>query len=74
MGNIYIIIAFVIYALLILGIGIFSYKKSKSMSDYFIAGRQLGSWTTAISAQASDMSCSWVCRELSSSADLPKAG
>ncbi|MGN1339381.1 MAG: sodium:proline symporter, partial [Oscillospiraceae bacterium] len=56
MGNIYIIIAFVLYALLILGIGIFSYKKSKSMSDYFIAGRQLGSWTTAISAQASDMS------------------
>lgn len=26
------------------------------MNDYFIGGRQLGSWTTAISAQASDMS------------------
>lgn len=56
MGNIYIIIAFVVYALIILAIGIISYKKSKSMSDYFIGGRQLGSWTTAISAQASDMS------------------
>lgn len=56
MENIYIIIAFAVYALLILAIGIFSYKKSKSMSDYFIGGRQLGSWTTAISAQASDMS------------------
>ena len=51
MGNIFVIIAFVA-----LGIGIFSYKKSKSMNDYFIGGRQLGSWTTAISAQASDMS------------------
>lgn len=56
MGDIYVIIAFVVYALVILGIGIFSYKKSKSMNDYFIGGRQLGSWTTAISAQASDMS------------------
>lgn len=54
MGNIFVIIAFVAYALVILGIGIFSYKKSKSMNDYFIGGRQLGSWTTAISAQASD--------------------
>ena len=56
MGDIYVIIAFVVYALVILGIGIISYKKSKSMNDYFIGGRQLGSWTTAISAQASDMS------------------
>lgn len=56
MGDIFVVIAFVVYALVILAIGIFSYKKSKSMSDYFIGGRQLGSWTTAISAQASDMS------------------
>ena len=50
------IVAFVLYALMILAIGIYSFKKSKSMSDYFIGGRQLGPWTTAISAQASDMS------------------
>ena len=56
MGDIFVIIAFVLYALVILGIGIMSYRKSKSMNDYFIGGRQLGSWTTAISAQASDMS------------------
>ena len=56
MADIYVIIAFVVYALVMLGIGIMSYKKSKSMNDYFIGGRQLGSWTTAISAQASDMS------------------
>lgn len=54
--NVYTVIAFVAYALLILAIGIMSFRKSKSMSDFFIGGRQLGSWTTAISAQASDMS------------------
>ncbi len=56
MSDIYVIIAFVVYALVMLAIGIISYRKSKSMNDYFIGGRQLGSWTTAISAQASDMS------------------
>ena len=54
--NIYTVIAFVLYALIILAIGIISFKRSKNMSDYFLGGRNLGSWTTAISAQASDMS------------------
>lgn len=54
--NIYTVIAFVLYALIILAIGIWSFKRSKNMNDYFLGGRKLGSWTTAISAQASDMS------------------
>lgn len=54
--NIYVVIAFVIYFIAMLGIGIFSFYRSKNMSDYFLGGRQLGSWVTAISAQASDMS------------------
>lgn len=54
--NVYTVIAFVLYALIILGIGIWGFFKSKSTKDYFLGGRQLGSWTTAISAQASDMS------------------
>ncbi len=54
--NIFTLIAFALYALIILGIGIWSFKRSKNMNDYFLGGRQLGSWTTAISAQASDMS------------------
>lgn len=54
--NIFTVIAFGLYALIILGIGIWSFKRSKNMNDYFLGGRQLGSWTTAISAQASDMS------------------
>lgn len=54
--NIFTVIAFALYAMIILGIGVWSFKRSKNMNDYFLGGRQLGSWTTAISAQASDMS------------------
>ena len=55
-NNIYTLIAFVLYFLVILGIGIYSFRRSKNVSDYFLGGRKLGPWTTAISAQASDMS------------------
>lgn len=50
------VLAFVLYMALMLGIGIYFFSKSKNMSDYFLGGRQLGSWVTALSAQASDMS------------------
>jgi len=51
-----ILIAFACYLALMLGIGFYFTNKSKSMGDYFLAGRSLGSWVTAMSAQASDMS------------------
>jgi len=54
--NIFTLIAFILYFTIMLGIGVISYKRSKNMSDYFLGGRQLGTWSTAISAQASDMS------------------
>lgn len=59
MLNIWVILAFVLYLGLMLGIGFFFSKKSNNMSDYFLGGRQMGSWVTALSAQASDMS-SWL--------------
>lgn len=37
-------------------IGFFYYKKTSDFSDYVLGGRKLGSWTAALSAQASDMS------------------
>jgi sodium/proline symporter len=37
-------------------IGFKFYSKTASLSDYFLGGRNLGSWLTALSAQASDMS------------------
>ena len=51
-----ILIAFLCYLAVMLGIGFYFTNKSKKMSDYFLAGRSLGSWVTAMSAQASDMS------------------
>ena len=52
------ILAFVLYFFAMLGIGIFFFFKSKSSSekDYFLGGRSMGPWVTAMSAQASDMS------------------
>ena len=52
-------IAFMLYLAFMLGVGFFFSKKSSNMSDYFLGGRQMGSWVTALSAQASDMS-SWL--------------
>lgn len=52
------ILSFVLYFLIVLGIGIFFFVKSKSADekDYFLGSRAMGPWVTAMSAQASDMS------------------
>lgn len=55
-GNTAVIVAFVIYAVIMLAIGAIFFKKSKTLSDYFLGGRGLNSWVAALSAQASDMS------------------
>jgi sodium/proline symporter len=39
-----------------LAIGFFTFRKTKSTSDYFLGGRSIGPWFTALSAEASDMS------------------
>ncbi|MBE7041417.1 MAG: sodium/proline symporter PutP [Ruminococcaceae bacterium] len=52
------IFAFVLYFVAMIFIGVFFFFKSKSVSekDYFLGGRAMGPWVTAMSAQASDMS------------------
>ena len=52
------VLAFALYFVAMLAIGVFFFVKSKSTSDkdYFLGGRQMGPWVTAMSAQASDMS------------------
>ena len=59
--NISELIMFVLYILLMLGIGIYFFTKSKSTGekDYFLGGRQMGAWVSGLSAGASDMSA-WV--------------
>ncbi len=50
------LLTFVLYFLLLLGIGFFFYKRSTTIEDYLLGGRGMGTWVTAFSAQASDMS------------------
>ena len=52
------LLAFIFYFLVMLGIGaIFMLKdKAKSQAGYFLGGRKMGAYVTALSAQASDLS------------------
>lgn len=54
-----ILLAFIVYFAAVLFIGFMFYKKSHSMEDYILGGRQMNPYVTALSAQASDMS-SWL--------------
>jgi len=49
-------IVFILYLVLMVAIGLKFYSKTSNLNDYFLGGRNLGSWLTALSAQASDMS------------------
>ena len=48
----------IVYFVAMLGIGVALFLKSKDTSekDYFLGGKSMGPWVTAMSAQASDMS------------------
>jgi sodium/proline symporter len=50
------LITFIAYFIVLLGIGLCFYRKSFNIEDYLLGGRGMGSWVTAFSAQASDMS------------------
>lgn len=55
--TIQILIAMVIYMAIVIGIGVLYAKRAnKSSEEYFLGGRSLGPWVTAMSAEASDMS------------------
>lgn len=52
-----ILIAMVIYMAIVIVIGVlFAKTANKSSENYFLGGRSLGPWVTAMSAEASDMS------------------
>jgi sodium/proline symporter len=54
--NATIAITFAFYFALMLGIGIYAYRRTADLSDFVLGGRRLGSWVAALSASASDMS------------------
>lgn len=49
-------ITFAIYLLGMVGIGFAAWRRTRSLDDYILGGRSLGSFVTAMSAGASDMS------------------
>ena len=51
--------AFILYFAIVLAIGVFFYvkgRKANNEEEYFLGGRSMGPWVTALSAQTSDMS------------------
>jgi sodium/proline symporter len=50
------LITFIIYFIFLMFVGYYFYKNTTTVEDYLLGGRGMGSWVTALSAQASDMS------------------
>jgi sodium/proline symporter len=53
----------VVYMGICLVLGFVAYRRTSNLADYILGGRSLGSWVTAFSAQASDMS-GWLLKGL----------
>ncbi len=58
-NHIAVLCTIVVYLLMVLVIGIYFMKKNTSTDDFYLGGRTLGPFVTAMSAEASDMS-SWL--------------
>lgn len=58
-SDICILIAITVYLISVIGIGVIYAKKTSTVSDFYLGGRTLGPFVTAMSAEASDMS-SWL--------------
>lgn len=57
MKNPQIFVVMVLYMCVVIGIGLYFYKRAqKNSENYFLGGRSLGPWVAAMSAEASDMS------------------
>lgn len=53
------ILAFALYFVAIVGVGIYFFfkeRREETQANFFLGGRKMGPWVTAMSAQASDMS------------------
>lgn len=58
-AQICICLAIAVYLIAMLGVGVWFAKKNNSVDDFYLGGRKLGPFVTAMSAEASDMS-SWL--------------
>lgn len=61
MSNLSEVIVFIIYLLLMIGVGVYFFLRTRNggEKEYFLGGRKMGAWVSALSAGASDMSA-WV--------------
>ncbi|BFM18321.1 sodium/proline symporter PutP [Maricurvus nonylphenolicus] len=55
-GDISLAITFLIYLAIVIGLGVFAWRRTHNSSDYFLGGRRLPPAVAALSAGASDMS------------------
>ena len=56
-GDAFVVLAILIYFVVVLTIGfVYAKRSNSSASEYFLGGRKVGPWFTALSAEASDMS------------------
>ena len=59
MANICILFSIILYLAFMVGVGAWYTKRNNSADDFYLGGRKLGPYATAMSAEASDMS-SWL--------------
>src|SRR5690606_32613451 len=52
----YIVATILVYMSVCLLLGAMAYRRTSTLADFILGGRSLGSWVTALSAQATDMS------------------
>ena len=56
-NDVLVLLAMLIYFIVVLTVGfIYTKRSNSSASEYFLGGRKVGPWLTALSAEASDMS------------------
>ena len=58
-SQICICLAIAVYLIAMLGVGVWFSKRNNSVDDFYLGGRKLGPFVTAMSAEANDMS-SWL--------------
>ncbi|MFT7035156.1 MAG: SSS family solute:Na+ symporter [Cyclobacteriaceae bacterium] len=46
---------FVVYVVIVFGVGYYFYRKNKTVDDYYVAGRDVGSWHIGLSVVATDV-------------------
>jgi sodium/proline symporter len=54
--NTIVIATMAVYMAICLGLGVLAWRRTRNLGDFILGGRSLGSWVTALSAQATDMS------------------